>query len=158
MPPIDTRRLRDVPRDPDLADAIRANLLQALYSRFGERIAEMAARSLGTVPLTTRDAGRILKAAATLAAARKLAFASARLKSKDFVWADSDRPRVADCRHRELLAFCATLGRDPDALHDRVRVYLEKRGFWPILNAGELEAQAKPAARMLAAWDAGGTV
>jgi hypothetical protein len=155
MPQIDPRRLREVPADPDLADAIRANLLQTLYARFGERIAEMAARSLGNAPLTTRDADRVVKAAAALAAARKSAFASAGLKSTHFLWAEQERPRVPDSRHRELLAFCARITRDAESLHDRVRVYLEKRGHWPILDASELEMQAKPAARMLAAWNAG---
>jgi hypothetical protein len=86
MPPIDTRCLRDAPADTELADAVRASLLQALYSRFGERITEMAARSLGNAPLTAGDANRILKAAAALAQARESAFAAAGLEAKDFAW------------------------------------------------------------------------
>jgi hypothetical protein len=86
MPPIDTRRLRDAPVDTELADAIRSSLLQALYTRFGERMVETVARSLGNAPLTAGDADRILKAAAALVQARESAFAAAGLDAKDFAW------------------------------------------------------------------------
>jgi hypothetical protein len=152
---------RDAFADRELADAIRANLTQTL-SRFGEHIAEMASRSLGDATLTANDAARILKAAAVLAEARKKAFASAGLRLSDFVSAKQARPRSIDRRHPALLAYCAFVvdanvvsskAQAAERLHDRVRAFLEKRGQWPIVDASELEAHAKPAAHMLAAWN-----
>jgi hypothetical protein len=165
MPPIDTSRPCGALADTELADAIRANLLRTLYSRFGDRITEMASRSLGDAPLTAHDAEDILNAAATLSEARNAAFTSAGLKLTDFTWAERDRPRAPDSQHGALLAFCAEVVRESAAdfydireaagqLHDRVRAYLEKRGHWPILAASEFEVRAKPAARMLAVWNA----
>jgi hypothetical protein len=165
MPPIDTSRPCGALADTELAAAVRSNLLGTLYSRFGDRITEMASRSLGDAPLTAHDAADILKAAATLSVARNAAFTSAGLKLTDFTWAERDRARVPDSQHGALLAFCAEIVRECGAnprdvreaagqLHDRVRAYLEKRGHWPIVAAGELEVHAKPAARMLAVWNA----
>jgi hypothetical protein len=152
----------------DLSDALRANLLQLVYSRFGERIAEMVSRSLGNAPITARDAQAILRAAAIMSDARKRAYTSAGVKPTDFVWAERDRPRAPDARHRPLLDFCAQVIRkrtarsaDPlrvaraaEQLHDGVRAYLEKRGRWPILNASELDLHGKPVALTLACWTA----
>ncbi len=164
MPPIDTSRPCGALADTELADAIRANLLRTLYSRFGDRITEMASRSLGDAPLTAHDADRILESAAMLSQARKRAFATARLTLTDFLWAQRDRPRAPDSRHRALLEYCEELvrgsahdsthsrpNRAAEQLHDRVRAFLERRGRWPILNASELDVHAKPAALILAA-------
>lgn len=150
----------------ELADALRSNLLQLLYTRFGERVAEMTSRALGNEPVTPCEVDAILRAAANMSRARRAAFASAGLDAADFLWAERARPRIPDPRHGALLALCAQIVHESAAesddtrkaaelLHDRVRTYLEKRGQWPILDAHELEAHARPAARMLAAWNAG---
>ncbi|HLA74007.1 MAG TPA: hypothetical protein VK624_21065 [Steroidobacteraceae bacterium] len=152
----------------DFSDALRANLLQLVHARFGERIAEMVSRSLGDAPITARDAQAILRAAAKLSDARERAYTSAGVKPADFVWAQRDRPRAPDARHRRLLDFCAEVIRkrtarpaDParvaraaELLHDSVRAYLEKRGRWPILDTSELELHGKPVALTLASWTA----
>jgi hypothetical protein len=167
MPPIDTSRPCGALADTELAAAVRSNLLGTLYSRFGDRITEMASRSLGDAPLTAHDAADILKAAATLSVARNAAFTSAGLKLTDFTWAERDRARVPDSQHRALLKYCAEIVREnvdapqqargvAERLHDRVRGFLERRGHWPILDASELEAYAKPAALMLASWTRSG--
>ena len=163
--PADTHHPRNGLAGGELADALRANLLQLLYARFGERIAEMASRSLGHRPVTTRDVEAILRAAARMSEARRAAFASAGLELSDFLWAERDRPRMPDPRNGALLRLCTQIIREgaekstdiqnaAELLHDQVRAYLKKRGHWPILDTHELEAHAKPAARMLAAWNA----
>jgi hypothetical protein len=143
----------------DLSDAIRASLLQLVYTRFGERVAEMASRSLGNAPITARDAAAILRAAAKMSEAREAAFASAGFKATDFTWVGCDRPRVPEARQPALLAYCVkVLGKKTPAaeqLHDRVQAFLEKRGQWPILNTREFQARAKPVTLTLAAWHRG---
>ena len=158
--PIDTRRPSDVLGDSE-SSAIRASLLQT-YARFGERIAEMASRSLKDTPLSRRDAQKVLQAAATLSEARKSAFASAGLRLAKL----RDRSAVRERRHVALLKYCAdvvsgstrtandssSINDAAEQLHDCVRAFLDKRGRWPILNVSEFEAHAKPAVLMLAAW------
>lgn len=65
-------------------------------------------------------------------------------------------------RDAALLEYCVGLVRDADAdvddaakrLHDRVRSLLERSGRWPLESLDDYEKHAKPAAIVLAAWDA----
>lgn len=155
--PTETRTPHTALAGGELSDALRANLLQLVYSQFGERMAEMVSRSLGNASITARDVEAILRAAEKMSAARKTAFTSAKLTLENFVWADRGRARAPDSRHPALLAYCVKVvggnARTGDRLHDRVQSFLEKRGQWPILNAHEFMTRAKPTVLLLAAWN-----
>ncbi|WP_129781745.1 hypothetical protein [Peristeroidobacter soli] len=162
--PIETSHPRDTLASSPATDAIRASLLQT-YTRFGGRIAELASRSLRD-PLTRRDAERLLRAAASLGEARRLAFVSAGFQIGALVRTKCGRVRMRQRWDRAVLDYCVDIinesaedcadfefvVNEAERLHDRVRAFLDKRGRWPVLGAREFEANAKPAILVLAAW------
>ncbi len=154
------------PLERPVADTLRAGMLRAIRRELGSGAGDLALVSLQGTPLTKRTMEQVLQAAVSLSAARKAALASAGLAAVTGGQPAVDSEQGSE-RHEMLLAYCAelvgsglpgasgrlTLDADAQALHDRVRAFLERQGRWPITDDASYEVHAKPAALVMATWD-----